>query len=444
MSAQLNRDYSYSIRKTDYRAFGVNPANISLFSRSPDQGFTIGFLEYEMVMRSDALKKSLFHPKVAYMNSEGQYVQREKIQLRDVLSQPTQLNAETTYIGATWRTKNSGSFAASIKSKWYARTDFNDFANDVLFSGDGFDNYIDTIVQIIVSNLASEGKIDQAEVLGLLETSELRLNVTHEFNLGYSTKLWENSKTTLYGGVAGRYILGQANMALQFNQGNIRGILTDVPFVSEDLGAINLPEKVERGDHKYGHGFGTDIGITLAFDKKVTLGISVADLGFIRWPVYPIYVKDNLVQAVELNGSNNEAFEEAFDELIEDGLFTYGGKANRVEVLPAKIITSMEYQLHERVAIYADLLSPLNASPKNLDRIEVGFGTRLRIVKALAVTTGLHFRDYDKPDMPLYINLIAGKNVKYELGIGTADFISFFAPERNTIPTQMALFRFHF
>lgn len=433
-----HREYAHSVGKWGYQTLNLHPSNLALASPQQHQ-YSLGIFQTESIIYNQEIKRSLFHRNHNGLSPSGEtgYPKNRPLTIRNILSEQFSLSTEITHLGFSFHTQRAGSFGVNVRSNVYFETDFNDFANEVLFQGDGFANYIDTVVRIIMDNIEN-GKVNEKKVFELLEDSYLKINITHEVNLGYARQVHHKGRHTVLGGVKLGYIYGHADMALRFNEGDIRGYVSRIPYLRQDLGAINLPDDIGSRS-RTGHGFNFGIGGTYLYNSKLRLGLSLMDFGMIRWPVNPVMIKENLGDNLDLqNGLEN-----AFNDLIEDGIFYYRGRENNVEWLPAKIIMGASYKVHPRVTPYFDMIAPLNKSPKNFRGPVIGFGAEVNGWDKVFLRTGLSFSEV-RVVMPTYLNVFVGKNNGYEVGIGTADMLSFFLPRRDYFQFATGLFRFHF
>lgn len=442
--AQINplnaqREFSGSTFITDYKAMRVNPANIGLRNPS-NQQWSVGMLDVDGIIYSESLKRSVFHKNTGYKTPEGNIIipKDQGFSLQNILRDQLSVNTEVGVFSAAYHHKKYGSFSFQASTRINVETYFNGFAHDVLFGGSGFDNYIDTIVKIIVANIEADGRVNEKRVLALLEDSYLKMSVVQDYSIGYSRKLVQEGKWQLYGGATLGYLHGTADMAIRFNQGDISGYVARIPFVEEDLGSVNLPSNVNTRNRS-GHGMKTGFGFTALHGDKLRFGFSMVDLGFIKWPVNPIITKQNLDDQVDLS----EGVDAALDGLIDDGIFYYLGNQNNIEVLPTKLITGASYRVHEYIDVYADFMLPLNNSPKNLTTPAGGAGAQFSVLNYAFLKTGVSYSD-KRLNMPTYISVFAGRNKNYELGIGTADLLSYFLVDRDYFQFTTSTFRFHF
>jgi hypothetical protein len=433
-----HREYANSANKAGYQALNLHPSNLSLQNVN-GQRYSLGLFQTESIIYNEEIKRNLFHRRTNYLSPSGElsYPKYQSLNMRNIMAQQLSINNEITHVGFSFQTKKAGSFGINVKSNVYFETDFNDFANEVLFQGDGFANYIDTVVSIILANLEN-GKLNEKKVFELLDDSYLKINITHEVNLAYSRQLYTNKTHTLLGGLRFGYVYGQADMAIRFNEGDIRGYVSRIPYLRQDLGAINLPNDIGNRSRS-GHGFNGAIGATWLYRDKMKLALTLTDFGLIKWPVNPISIKQGLSDNIDLENG----LETAFNDLIKDGIFYYSGSQRNIEWLPAKIILGFSYKAHPRVTTYLDALIPLNQSPKNLTGPIIGAGAEVNAWNRLYLRTGISYSEV-RITMPTYLNVFVGKKRGYELGLGTADLLNYFMVQRNYFQAATGVFRFYF
>ncbi len=433
-----HREYAHSVGKFGYQTLTLHPSNLALKSPQGNR-FSLGFFQTETMIYSEEIKRNLFHRRMGYQTNHGEIntPKDESLTIRNILGQQFSANMEVTHLGFSFHTKKAGSFGINIRSNINFETDFNDFANEVLFQGDGFANYIDTVVGIILANM-DNGKVNEKKVFELLEDSYLKINITHEVNVGYAHELYKSSKHTLLGGVKLGYVYGQADLALRFNEGDIRGYVSRIPYLRQDLGAINLPDDINSRTRS-GHGFNFGFGATWLYKDKARVALSLNDFGLIKWPVNPVMIRENLSDNIDLENG----LETAFNDLIADGIFYYKGSEKNIEWLPAKLILGASYKVHPRVTPYFDLIAPLNQSPKNFTGPVIGIGAEVNGWDKVFLRTGLSFSEV-RVVMPTYVNVFVGKNNGYEIGVGSADLLSYFIADRDYFQFATGLFRFHF
>lgn len=429
----VSRDYTFSANQTGYKALGINPANLSLQTRE-GQNVSFEFMNVEWKAKSLIVKNLFFHKQpVSY--SDEVTVTRDNFQPRDLGREDLGLSANINWLGLSFRTKKAGSFAISGRTMFQFSVDISDKAKAVLYEDNNFDAYMDTLAGIAASQYAS-GTFDEKAFLEKLDGTKAKASLVHEINLGYSRHIIQLENHELYTGIGLRYLLGQMDFGLGFEDGIVSGYMTEIPFLPDsiDTDGVNFPGDGENELSGMGKGFGFDMGFTYIWKKKMQLSLALVDLGGIKWPVTPIYVKDI------------SSLEEA-QALVDEGVFYYAGESNSREPLPTKLIFGYNYGVHKWVNLYFDVVAPLNKSPKNLTSTLVAFGTELSLFKIASFRTGATLTngmDKDGLLMPAYLSIFMGKGTTYEIAVGTQDLLAYFKPQRDVLGGSFGLLRFHF
>jgi hypothetical protein len=335
----------------------------------------------------------------------------------DILIEKNALNFDNTVLGINVNTKLQGCFAFSVRNNIYMETEINGALEDLDFEGADFSTLGDVIMQ----------QMEQNGTLGKSDPSYIRLNVVNEFNLGYSRKLYHDkfNKVQVFGGVGVKYLMGIADL----------GYYALSSLLPEGWEEENIMAQT-KSDKKFGHGFGGSIGGSMKYDK-VRAGISVVDLGFMKWPSKSLYITQ---QDVVLETLTERDINNAVNNVLADGQRNVNG----VELLPAKMIIGGSYDVHKYVSFYMDFVTPLVHSPKGLTNPTIGAGTWLSLKNILTLKTGATLVTKKLVTVPVFISFFGGKNKSFEMSFGTSDLVSFFKANREYINLQTAMMKFNF
>ena len=437
----VDKDYSFSANTGGYKAIGINPANIGFYSR-PDGHASLSVFAFTGSFYSEIWKRTRFHNQtLAFLNSEtGQPVDKNNLRLLDLLRDDVKANAEMEYFAFSISTKVAGTFAFNAKTTVLAGMRLNDFTKGLVFSDDVQAYLIDSLVNKLYTEINSGSGLTTSGVLNMLNGTRLKLSAFHEINLNYSNRIVKTENLKLFGGIGTKFIITQFDFASSVNNGEVAGYLTNMSFLPSTAQAdiVNLASDITG--KKVGTGIGFDFGLTLEVKEKLRFSLGVVDIGSIRWPITRFTLNDSISSAELFNNfvaANN----------LENGIFYYRTEDENKEILPAKLNFGVNYKLNKFVNFYLDVIKPLNNSQRNIDKTIVGFGTLLSAFGWVELRTGLTFNDTRSPEtvtMPFYISAILGKTTAFELGIGTADFISVLSPSRPSLSLNTALIRFQF
>lgn len=416
---QVAKDHTFTTNYQDYDALVINPANIAAHWR-PDRRVTFGLLSTNMLMYSRGIKNDLLHGGgLGRLSEVGHWVD-------EILVERNALNFDNTVLGINVNTKLQGCFAFSLRNNIYMEMEVNGVLEDLDFSNADFSNIGDIIMEEMENN---------PNILDNSEASYIRMNMVNEFNFGYSRKVVNEQRLKLFTGGGVKYLLGIADMGLEFNGSEVAGYYALASLLPEGWEDENIAGQL-RNDKKFGHGFGGSLGASMRYDK-IRAGLSVVDLGFMKWPSKGIYItrSDVVMEALTEQEVNN-----AVNNVLENALRSENG----LELLPAKMILGGSYDIHRYVSFYLDVVTPLYNTSKGMRNPTLGAGTWLSLKDYVTLKTGATLVSKKLVTLPLYLTLFGGRNRGFEMGVGTSDLLSFFIEKREYINMQTALMKFHF
>ncbi|GEM_PF-1219551 len=419
MPAQVSKNQTFTTNYYDYEALGVNPANLSA-NRREGKKVSFGLMQTNFLLFNKTLKTDLIHGGgLDRLTDPGHWFD-------DILVERTYVGMENTLLGLNFNTKKAGSFALSVKTLVLAEVELNGAFEDLEFEGTSFSNLPEIIMTTITEN---------PDNLPPGETSIMRMSVVNEFSTAYSRRIVNTGKVQLYGGVGVKYLMGFADVGIQFNNHQVAGYYSLSSILPDGFGGDSTSADLQQAK-KFSHGFGTSIGTSLRF-QKLRAGISVVDIGFIKWPVKDIFVtKEDVVGEVLTEDEINDAINNAITDFQRNG----DGK----EWLPAKLTFGASYDVHKYVSFYLDVIAPLNDSPRNMTRPMVGIGTWLSLKHIVTLRTGANLIDKKLVAIPMWFSLFGGKKKTFEFSLGTSDFLAFFLPGREYMQAETAMMKFHF
>lgn len=416
---QVIIDHTNSANVHDYDALQINPSNMSAHWR-PDKRVSFGLLSTNVLLFSHGIKRNLIHGGgVNRLTDVGHWVD-------DILIERNALNFNNTLLGINVNTIRQGSFAFSVRNNIYMETEINGVLEEIDFEGADFSNIADIIMQTMEDNPGA---------LLNKDASYIRLNVINEFNLGYSRKLVNEKKIQVFGGAGVKYLLGFADLGLEFNGQEVAGYYALSSLLPAGWEDENFVKHVQN-DKKFGHGFGGSLGASMRMDK-IRAGVSVIDLGFMKWPTRSIYItqQDVLIETLT---------QQDVDKAINNVLGNSQRKENGVELLPAKAIIGGSYDIHQYVRFYMDVVTPLYSAPRGMRNPTIGAGTWLSLKDYITLRTGATLVTKKLVTVPMFVSFFGGKNKSFEMSVGTTDLLAFFIENREYMSFQTALMKFHF
>ncbi|HXH18613.1 MAG TPA: DUF5723 family protein [Chitinophagales bacterium] len=417
---QVLKDHTFTTHFFDYEALGINPANIAAHWRT-DKKVSFGLMSSNFLLYSRGIKSDLLHGGGLSRLSEVNHW------LDEVLIERNAINFDNTVLGLNVNTRKAGCFAFSLRNNVYMEMEVNGVLEDLDFEGADFSNIADIIME------AMENYSDST--LNSEDESYIKMNMVNEINMGYSRKVVNKKKWKLFAGANLKYLMGFADLGLEFNGRDVAGYYSLSSLLPEGWEDENIVNQL-KSEKKFGHGFGSSIGVALKADK-VRAGLSVIDLGFIKWPSKRLYITQ---QEAVMEALTEDDVKEAVNNVIRDNQRNENG----TELLPAKMILGASYDVHKYVCVYMDFASPLVKTAKGMNNPTIGAGTWLSLRDYLTVKTGATLVTKKLVTLPLFISFFGGKNKSFELSIGTSDMLSFFKENREYVNLQTALMKFHF
>lgn len=417
--AQVAKNQTFTTNFYDYNSMDFNPANLAA-NRREGKKVSFGLLQLNMLMFNRELKRDLLHDgSMEYLSDPGHWFD-------DILIERTHIAMENTWLGLNFNTKKAGSFGINLKTHIQADAELNGAFEDLDFEGSSFSNLPDIIMNTIEE---SSGNIPAGDV------STVRMNVVNEIGTAYSRQIVNTKKVQLFGGVGVKYLMGFADVNVQFNNHQVAGYYSLSSMLPDEFAGDSTSADMQH-NKKFSHGFGTSFGTQLRF-QKLRAGVSVVDVGFIKWPTQDIFfTKEDVIGEVITEGE----IDQAIDNVLKDSRRDADGK----ERLPVKMIIGTSYDVHKYVAFYLDVIAPLNESQRNMTRPTVGVGTWLSAMNIVTLKVGATLTDKKLVTVPMYLSLFSGKNQNFEMSFGTSDFVSFFKQNRGYMNMEAAIMKYHF
>lgn len=437
----VNTDYSFSTGQTGHQAFGINPANISLNPRA-EGTLSFSLAEVNSSFKGDLIKRTFLHNQSTPTGGETPAITKDSWQPIDFLRDDVSTQTDIKWMGLAFHTANAGSFALQAKTNIVAGMRSNDFVQNTLINNQELGYYMDTLEQIIFED-GTISEADQERVLSLFNGTQIKAAMMHEFSLGYSRHIIKKKKIALYAGVSLKFLLGSHDAGLEIAGGNVRGYMTEIPYLPDSLGAMNFPNSNDaNANSRFGMGFGTDLGLNLVYKEKLQLGVSVTDIGGLNWPITPFSLREvdanEVVQHIDENGNVDS------DALLAGGIFYHEDGENTREQLPTKMIVGVNYAVHKWVHVYADLAAPLNDNIRNLSGPVFGAGAEVSLFGWVNLRSGFMYADNKQIVVPTYLSLMLGKKTTYEITAGTMDVLAYRKANRPGMQAAVAALRFHF
>ena len=325
----------------DWMAIGVNPANLGW---DENHKFSISILNLGM----DAQANSLDFPTLFHLS--GSLTNSDKQKLENCLSTPPGLlvNSEFNWISGSFNINKIGGFAIGISDKVMGRATLSRTAANALLYGINFQAYADSA--ITMKSISNE-----------LAGSSIAYSHLRELNIDYGRSLLHNegyagrNSFNLYAGVGLKYIWGLSDMETQITGSQIEGHSS---MANSDLG-----KSLGNMTNAPGHGFGVDLGRRATYDKW-KFGLSITDLGFVKWKNnYKVSIDTSIAQLI----ANNPNFATIdYTSVPISDIVQYGPGPDYTTSLPTKLKIGADFRPVTMFEFSSDIVFPLNKALGNI------------------------------------------------------------------------------
>jgi len=459
---------------TDYQALGINPANLGWTNKFEGKTVALGFNEAAYSFHSEALSKQDLREEfrnIIRNRTATDFTREEKLSAaKSFANEGLAFNADYGSFGFAVTTDKLGGIGFRINDRfqWYSR--IGPQASELLFLGKTapyFDSL--TIVQevagladtSVIANDPSAYDYDTLDILNgfnpfpglisdLLDGSRLSMHWYREYNLSYGRKLFQkDSLFALYGGIGIKYLQGLGVMDINANDGDFEAFSAITPFFDIDYGnAANFnPSTVQQTGvfpNAVGQGWGFDLGLNVVLFNKLKIGASYVNGGSITYTGNVYSIKDTLVLSTTTAGLDNYNVFNSIKEFTgEDGLLQWDGESERKVKLPSMIRFGASMEFGKVAQLGIDILVPGNDAPGNLEKVMIGFGGDIRVLRWLTFQAGFVSGGNYSFQVPLGI-LIGPKSGAFEMGIASRDALTFITQNGSTVSLAFGFTRFRF
>jgi hypothetical protein len=424
----------------DYQSLGINPANLG---RPGNAMVAFSFAEVGIGVNSQSLTKAQLK-KFIYKTDE-KLTKAEKQLFAQAFTNDNafNLNADLTTFAVSVHLPLMGGIAFSNRQRITSHIGLNQNAADILFLGKNapvIQQYYPTDSTLTVPEVPKASEV--------LDGTKVQMQWLNEYNVAYGIKVFDGTALKLYGGLGYKYIQGIAVVDVVAENGKVEGYSALTPNLNTNYGnLINNPDFNYQSEGKgwlkpvgYGHGF--DIGFSAEAGKKVRVGLSVTDIGYMQWTGNLITATDDTLREVTTEGiSTFNLFSEAADIFGagQDSVISYHPAEVRRVSLPTRLRTGAGFRLSDRFEAGLDVTIPLNNQAGNLPAPFVGLGVDFKPHSLLRLSSGMTFGAGYSANLPLGITLVTSV---YEAGIGTRDVIGWFSDKNPYFSVAFGFLRF--
>lgn len=434
----------FSVTKlSDYQSLNVNPANLGTIGT---RKFHFGILETSIGIYSEPLSRSQIFNDFFASNFKFNDAQRTEA-IDRFTNTRILLNGAVNWLGISYQDEKAGGFAFTISDRLFFDLLLNHFTSEMLFLGYNA-NYFDQ-KERDVSGKVVKGIATQPKLLSELgKGAEANFTWYREYNFGYGRNLIKNDDMKLNIGIGLKYLQGfaYAQYFIDEDTGVMTGVNSMAPLFRMDLGDNSLSPVSGTGLVPVGSGFGVDIGFSGIVGQKIKWGLSVNDMGSVKWKGNVYKGDDVYFTDIDTDGINSyNIFAETPDIEAIAG-FDWVNIPPITTKLPMNIRAGASYQLSGIFEVGGEIYYPLRKYAPggyNFPVISAGASVNLKFVE---IEGGLNYNKYYGLNTPLafLFRPINSDKFLWEIGIGSRDLVGLFQQNNPSLSVALAFIRFGF
>ncbi len=397
----------------EWMAIGVNPANLGW---AENHAFSISILNFGL----DFQAPSMDFPMLSHSLSSigGSFTNAQKQMWENAFSPPGVLfNSSINWVSTSFTINKIGGFGIGLSDKVFGGFSMSHTASNILFNGINPAQYADSV-------------INKESIARELEGSDISYTHLRELNIDFGRKIFQtgsnfgHNKVEVFGGIGINYIWGLANLQEQVYDNGIAG----------NYSAYNSQLGEEFSSP--GNGMGIDMGLSATY-KLWKFGVSITDLGFVRWTYNrKIGLDTNVSQLEKEFEGTNLSYNSTVP--VTDILEYTPGPAYTT-YLPTQLRLGADYRPVSLLEFSSDLVFPLNKQPGNIPDPYMVVAGELHGAMGFNFNMGLEASAYGA-GIPLGVFLGPLK-----LYIGTGDILSILGVNKNPdISLVVGIFHYDF
>jgi len=429
---------------TDYQSIGINPANLGLRPKYETKHVTFGLLELNASVFAKGVTKQqmndfIFNGKTL---SPGTQIQAANLFANNNIS----ANIDLMVLGIAFQYDKLGGLAFSVNDVMRANGNLSQNFTNFSFSGALSTQYFDNLRTNNGTTVANDpnqyayyntlaggnginaGLSTNGVSLGhIFKGTDVKAQYYRTFNAAYGKEVFRNDVFNVSAGVGLKYVWGYYYMDIQSKNGVLQGNVADNPIFSSLSTNFNIPDKNNGGNvlSPVGQGFGFDIGGTAEIYEKIKIGISLVNVGGIKYTKNTYEVKDTTIYNLKFDPSTADGFNKT--------VFWQEGKSFTAKLPTTLRLGGSVALLEKRLEVGGDIIIPLNKTPGNINTTMIAVGGDFYLKRWFKLSSGASIGGNYANSLdgysthvcvPLGFTLIAGENGGWEFGMSTRDIIS--------------------
>ena len=389
----------------DYEAIGVNPANLGY---DDNNRFSLGLGDINLNLQSRGLNfkniDTSFIKKHKDNKNNFTVAQANQI-LKLVNNDGANLNTSVTLAALSLHLGRLGGISFSLRDRILTHFSNNKFTEATLDS------------------LFNNKKLPPISTE--LNSTNISMEYLREINVAYGFKLPQLIPTlNIYAGIGYRYVIGLQYINLKSEnyittaESTINGSNYNEDFKT----LMHVPLKSSDMFKGEGHGSAIDLGLNAVLLNKIRFGISVTNIGSVKWNSMQKAVADSAkINAIQ---KNIESFGDLFNQA---NLFKSvpGFKTS----LPSEFRIGAGIKFTRFLEIGADIAKPLNNPDGYNSQTIMSAGVQLNIFRMIKFNTGISGNTNIGWNIPLGITL--SSSGFYDIYFATNDILTYLNKTKN-------------
>jgi len=425
----------------DYQCVGLNPANLGWKATNRFLNFGLG--EESISIYSEPLKRALVDD---LFSSDVNFTSEDKEEaVINFTETKLQFEFDILALGVSYQDEKIGGFGFAVKERLMWDSYFNEYSADILFNGYN-STYFDSSYYNPETHDTVGVSTNPQLVTDLFDNSRLEMSWFREFNLSYGRMIYGNEKFKLFGGIGLKYIKGYSVFNYEYKDGVIRSFSALNPIFQVDYDTYSPSEILNSDYQSVGSGWGIDFGLSAQILSKIRIGLSLTDVGQIKWDGNVYEGEDATLNDIESSGMNNYNIFQldenvAFDHLKWGG---WTGLESKTTKLPMNVRLGGSYLLKDKFEFGTELYVPVNDVPGSYDKLIFGLGTRISPVKWFRGSIGLVTGGATGTNIPVGISFFPFNNkaFSWEIGFAVRDITTYISQSNPTVSLAMGFLRF--
>jgi hypothetical protein len=426
---------------TDYQCVGINPANLGFvptrdvysFSTPLSSGsersrktFAVSLGEGGASIRSDALSKSDMIDILLQRGTAVKFSEADKVAAAKAFSgKGLRFNLDIMPFAFAYQHESIGGFALSVRERVNGTFVLNEQAAKLMFQGRHSD-YFDSTALNWRGDTIGYARNPQ-KFSKLFDGTILSMSWLREFAISYGIQVFEDSSTSIYVGVAPKFLQSYAYLEARVAAGDLLAQSALSPYFAINYGKATTPSAITgTALVPIGEGYGLDAGVTVKYQDWTFSG-SIIDIGSVTYNGNVFAAGDTVLNGLGSEGFDSyNLFEEAPKITGEGQYFRWEGLMSAKSELPMRLRFGTSWQQSKRWSYGVDCIIALNDVAGALRQTLISSGVDYRPKDWLNIGLGLAHGANMGLTMPTSI-MFSIMNGRWQLGISTLDLTSLFS-----------------